>query len=425
MTAPQRSFAGRLTRRGRLRNRWADAMAEPDRVRRRQALLDLQRDFVAHSRALATLWPPYVASVLATGGMTSDELSDLEARGAVVADQSRGRLGLADAWSALISARDARGERDIANLRIAALYWSAGLPAPARASVARQLARRGAVTRNFWPVYIEHLAGASPAEEPAMVAILAAAMTVGFDVHPGQIAVAGELAQDLRDRGVTVPGMDLAAGFTALFFVDDPDAAAVPLAAAWRQDGSDTALAGLVSAWLRAGEHDSIAAVVAERAVPRVVGELAELSAVLRWLDDAEVAGRCPSTASRLATLPLRLPAGDWLDYAIGRVHLVEGDAPAAALILTPLADRHPDRSDWNYHAAWASLLLNDRDGVAARFDGAERWPVGLLLMEADPGAAEAVQARRSSMVGSVRCGSRSSRDGSRVSTDSTSAARP
>ncbi|GAA3438621.1 tetratricopeptide repeat protein [Kutzneria kofuensis] len=397
MTTPQRSFAGRFTRRGRLRNRWAEALAEPDRIRRLQLLLDLQRDFVAHSRSLATLWPPYVASVLATGGATSDELSDLEARGAVVADRSRGRLGLADAWSALISTRDARGEHDIANLRIAALYWWASLPAPARASVARQLARRGAATRNFWSVYVEHLAGARPADEPEMVAILAAAMTIGFDDHPDRIAVAGELADGLRDRGVAVPGIDLARGFAALFFVDDPDVAVAPLESAWQQDKSETALVGLVSAWLRAGAHDRIATVVAERAVPRVVGELAELSAVLRWLDDAEVAGLCPSTASRLAALNLRLQAGDWLDYAIGRAHLLEGDAPGAARILVPLADRHPNRSDWNYHAAWALLLLGDRDGVAARFDGAhssERWPVGLLLMEADPGTAEAVQSK-------------------------------
>ncbi|MFF3573717.1 hypothetical protein ACFYXQ_38765 [Nocardia jiangxiensis] len=394
MTTPQRTVAGRFTRRGRLRNHWAAALEELDPRRHLQALLDLRQEFEAHPRALASLWPPYVAGVLATGGATHDLLSDLEARGAVVSERSGGRLGLTDAWSALIAMRDARGEHHFANLGITALYWKAGLPPTERASAARQLARRGASAPNIWPVYVEHLTGADPAGEPEMVAILAAALTTGFDVHPERIRVGGALADALRDRDVAVPGIDLARGFAALCFAEDPRAALASLESAWQQDSSETALAGLVSAWLRTGAHDRIATMVAQRAVPRVVGELAELSAVLRWLDDAEVTGVCPSTASRLATLNLRPQAGDWLPYAIGRVHLVEGDAPGAARMLVPLADRHPGRSDWNYHAAWSLLLLGDRDGVAARFEAADpsqRWPVGLLLMEADPGAAQAV----------------------------------
>ena len=395
MTTPERSFAGRFTRRGRLRNRWAEALTEQDPIRRLRSLLDLQQEFVDHAKALAPLWPSYVAGVLEVGGATSENLSELEKHGAAVAERSGGRLALADAWSALIAARDARGEHDIANLRITELYWSADLPAPAKASAARQLARRHADTPNFWPVYVEHLAGSDPSSEPEMAVILAAGLTVGFEVPLDRISTAGELADSLRNRGVAVPGIDLARGFAALCFIDDPNAAVAPLESAWLYDKSETALVALVSAWLRAGAHARLAALLSELTAPRVVSELAELSAMLHWLDDADVPGSCPSTVSRLSALNVRVEAGDRLDYAIGRAHLLEGDAAEAARILVPLADRHPGRPDWNYHAAWALLLLGDRDGVKRRFDATEpsqRWTIGLLLMEADPGSAEAIR---------------------------------
>ncbi|WP_211771001.1 hypothetical protein [Kutzneria sp. CA-103260] len=387
---------GRLTRRGRLRNQWAAALAEPDPARRQRLLLDLQPEFSAHAKSLAPLWPPYVHSVLATGWLTSDDLGDLEARGAMVADGSRGRLSLADAWSPLIAARDHRGEHAIANDRIAALYWWSGLPEAERAAVARQLARRGADGPNFRSVYVNHLSNSTPpAAEPEMAAILASALVVGFGVERSQLVAASELAAGLREAGVTLPRIDLALGMRALLVEDDPKTAALALESSWKRDRDDVSLAGLVSAWLRVGAHDRIAAVVPQQNVPRVVAELAELSAVLRWLDDAEVAGLCPANAARLAELKLAVEAGEWLDYAIARAHLLEGDALGAARIMVPLADSHPDRPDWNYHAAWALLLTGDRDGVAARFDAAagsaQRWAVGLLLMEADPGAADEV----------------------------------
>ncbi|MEV6907218.1 hypothetical protein [Amycolatopsis sp. NPDC051071] len=395
------SFANRFTRHGRLRNRWAAALAEPDPAHRLRSLLALQTEFTEHPKALAASWPPYVADVLAIGGGTlpSDDLSDLEARGAIVADGSGGRLGLADAWSPLIAARDARGEYAVACARMAALYWWAGLPAPAKSALARELARRGADGPYFREVYVDHLTGgAASADEGAITAILAAALVVGFDADPDRVAAAGELAAVLRAAEVTLPGIDLALGYSALLVEDAPAGAARYLEAAWQQDrGGHHALVGLASAWLRSGAHDRIAALAAGHDVPRVVGELAELSAVLRWFDDADVDGLCPAASARLARLRVGVEAAEWLDYAVGRALLLEGDAEGAAQTLVPLADRHRDRPGWNYHAAWALLLLGDREGIATRFAAAaghsDRWTIGCLLIEADPGAADTIAA--------------------------------
>ncbi|WP_410597485.1 hypothetical protein [Amycolatopsis sp. lyj-23] len=395
------SWANRFTRRGRLRNRWAAALAEPEPAHRLRSLLALQTGFTEHPRALAALWPPYVAEVLAIGGGTlpSDDLSDLEARGAIVADGSGGRLGLAEAWWPLIAARDARGEHTVACARMAALYWWAALPPTAKCELARELARRGADGPSFREVYVDHLTGgAAPADEPAITAILAAALVVGFDAAPDRVAATGELAAVLRAADVVVPGIDLALGYAALLVEDAPAEAARHLEVAWQQDrGGHHVLVGLASAWLRSGAHDRIAALAAGQDVSRVVEELAELSAVLRWFDDVGVEGLCPAASGRLARLRVGVEAAEWLDYAVGRALLLEGDAEGAAQTLVPLADRHGDRPGWRYHAAWTLLLLGDREGVAECFTAAaghpDRWTIGCLLIEADPGAVDTTAA--------------------------------
>jgi len=359
-------------------------------------LRELDTAFATSPRALAPLWPPYVASVLAVGGgtLSSDDLSDLEARGAVLAKASSGELGLADAWSTLIAARYARGEHDTACARMATLYWWADLPAASRAVLAGELAGRGADAPAYWAVYVEHLAtAAEPAAEPAMTAILAGRLAVGFDVDPERLAVAGELAERLAAAGVDLPGVQRALGYARLLVADDPVTAAEHLERARLADpDDDVALVGLVAAWVRGAAHHRLSDISAEEKPPEVA-EVAELGAVLGWLADPGVGGRCPATAARLAELPVAAQAGPWLAYARGRAHLLEGDATAAAELLG-LAS-HPRHPEWRYHEAWARLLLGDREGVArcaaASAHWAHRWLLGCLLMEVDPGGAEQV----------------------------------
>jgi hypothetical protein len=396
---PRRTSLGRLTRVGRLDNRWATALAEPNPAQSLRLLLALTSDFDRHPKTLAARWVSFVATVLQrhfAPFLTGVDLTLLEKTGATVAAGSAGTLGLDEAWLSLIAARDARREYQLATALLTTLYWSTDHAVLSKAAIARQLATRGARAVDHQAVYVDHLATIPhPMGEPQIVAVLAGCLTVGFELNPGQIGSAGDLAGKLRAAGVGMAGVDLALGYRYLMVDRDPGRAAHHLAAAWHANRADrTALLGLLAAWVRTGDHDRVLAMARDAggSAPPLVGHLATLSATLRWLDSSTVDGQPPATAAQLAALPIAIQAGEWLAYAIGRLHLVEGDATQAARVLVPLADRQPQ---WHYHAAWALLLLNDRSGIATRFaaarGSADRWTIGCLLIEADPDAATSV----------------------------------
>lgn len=399
---PRQSIAHRFTRRARLENRWTAALAEPHPVRSLRLLLALTSEFDQHPKALAPLWVPFVDSVLRDGRaavITGDDLAALEKTGAEVAGASGGRLTPDQAWLSLITLRDARREYAVVDAMLTQLYWSTGGVILDRPAIARELARRGARAEQHQAVYVHYLATiAPPAQEPAIVAVLSGCLTVGFEVNPAQLERGGNLADRLRAANIAIAGVDLALGYRSLLVRREPSRAALHFEAAWFADRSSwPALFGLLSAWVRTGDHDRIQSVLSwfGESAPALVGQLAELSATLRWLDQATVDGQPPTTAAGLAELPVRPEVGEWLDYAIGRLHLVEGDATAAARILVPLTEQYPEQPRWHYHAAWSLLLLDDRQGIRRRFDAArgapDRWAIGCLLMEADPTAARAV----------------------------------
>lgn len=399
---PHQSSGHRFTRRARLEKRWAAALAEPHPVRSLRLLQALTSEFDQHPKALAPLWVPFVDSVLRDGRaavISGNDLAALETTGAGVARASGGRLAPDQAWLSLIAMRDARREYAAVDAMLTALYWSTGAVVLDKPAIARELARRGARTEKHHAVYVHYLATISPpANEPAIVAMLSGCLTVGFDMNPVQLERGGDLAERLRAANISIAGVDLALGYRSLLVRGEPSRAAAHFEAARLTDPwSRSALSGLLSAWVRTGDHDRVQSLVSGlgESAPTLFGQLAELSATLRWLNDATVDGQPPTTVTRLAELSVRPQVGEWLDYAIGRLHLVAGDATAAARILVPLTEQHPEQSRWHYHAAWSLLLLDDRQGIQRRFDAArgapERWTIGCLLMEADPAAARTV----------------------------------
>lgn len=396
---PQDIPRSRLTRPGRLANRWAAALAEPDTYHRLRALLGLSARFAKHPKALATLWPSFLDSLLRgphAAQLTQDDLAALAATGTTVAEGSAGQVSLAEAWFPLLVARDARGEHGVVTEMLTRLYRSPDLQPPGRATVARKLASRGAAGDEHLAVYVDYLAGLPERpDEPAITALLTRCLAAGFDVPPAQLRRAGQLAKQLHANGTDLPGVTRALGYVCLLLDHDPAGAARHLTAAHEADPADRhAFLGLLAALLRGGEHERLAATAGEVAgAPPVVAGLVELSATLWWLDDPARPGLAPSTANRLAALPVAAPAGDWLGYATGRLHLLEGATEQAARLLVAVADRRPPRPDWNYHAAWALHLLGDTAGVARRYDHTGDWTIGLVLADTDPARAQGLTA--------------------------------
>ncbi|MFI6516491.1 hypothetical protein ACIBF1_13110 [Spirillospora sp. NPDC050679] len=336
---PERAFGGLFNRGGRLRRRWAAAVAEPDPARALERLREVLAEIAEHPDAYARQWAEVQGSLLEERTrplLTDEDFRALETLGP--------QTGAAAPWP-LVAARAARGEE----------------------AEARALAERTA-----------------DPPPPESFPLLERLLATGFDSGTVRIAEAAALAR----RFPGVAGAERTLGLNALLVDGDAAAAASHLA---RAPDDETTFVALLAARLRMGDHGGVAALAARpgrRADPstaRAGAELAALSALLAWLDDPSATGPAPADSARLARFTVAAHAGEWLDYAIGRMYLLEGDARRAAELLPPLAEAFPGRPGWDYQAAWALLLRDDPEGVAQRYARSPTWAVGCLLRDADP----------------------------------------
>ncbi|MBO2445701.1 hypothetical protein J4573_01220 [Actinomadura barringtoniae] len=356
--------------------------------------------------------PPNVSGELLTGlvegsleqrfyGLLAEaDFTELELVAGHSTRAEEGRAVPADAWRPLIAARDARGERAAACALLTRLYPILDPADPGGADVAVALARRRTVpdgpnapADELW-VYAEAL-GRSRVALPEIAALVESVLRVGFGTDKERIAQAGWLAQELARRNVVFPRRDTVLGLAHLVVQNAIDAAVTALTRAHQADPRDeTAFAALMAALLRRGEQLRVVTLMNEpgRPASRRIDELSELSRTLGWLDDPSAAGPVPADSTRLSRLTIGEEAGGWLPYAIGRLRLLEGDTRQAAAALGPLAETtgtDPVTWQWGYHAAWAWLLLGDREAVAHCFSrvygGPGGWTVACLLRDADP----------------------------------------
>ncbi|HJP72923.1 MAG TPA: hypothetical protein VJ914_01570 [Pseudonocardiaceae bacterium] len=386
-----------FSRQGRFHKAWAKAMAEPDPARCLDRLRALWTKFAEKPAAYAPDWPPFLNSVLRGRPdlaplITAEDLTALEDIGFRLTARPAPGLTQRDALAPLLAARDLRRQAHPAIALLTRMCQAPELPFPERAALARALAARGARGDEQLDLYVRHLhQTGSASAEPAMLSLLAGTLKVDFDADRIRLKRAGELAGKLRAAQLDLAGVDLALGFAYLLLAGDYPVAIQHFQAARAADpASFIALLGLLAAWTHNGDHD-LALAAARITDSPVTSELGELCAMLVWLDDARAPGQPPCSLARLGELNVRRLAGDWLDFAIGRAHLLTGNAGQAAEILLPLAQRHPKRPQWNYHAAWALALRGDRDGVRRLFLTRD-WPVGCLLLDTDPGLADEIE---------------------------------
>ncbi|TDB91404.1 hypothetical protein E1264_01885 [Actinomadura sp. KC216] len=402
---PERALGGRFGRGARLRRLWDAADAEPDPARAAEMLREVAAG-IASDPAYAEFWPQLLESMLAARllpELTDVDFGLLESRGlqyaeAIAGDGASGDPGTAlmAALLPLAAARRARGEGDAATGLLTRLCRSPYSGPHVVARAAAELAAHGAVGRDQLSIYAE-VTGRAERPPDAVAALVAGLLSVRHDSGTIRIAQAGELAAMMASAGAARPDLDRTLGLHRLMVDGAPHDAVAPLTRAWRAAPADeSAFAGLLAALLRSGAHGSLAELAADPARPRTraVEELIRLGRVLAWLDDPADPAPAPAGAARLTGFTVAAQAGEWLDYAIGRLYLLEGDSRRAAELLAPLAEAFPGRPGWDYHAAWALYLRGDREGVAARFDRVrgrpEAWAVRCVLCDIDPAAGDA-----------------------------------
>ncbi|WP_066947832.1 tetratricopeptide repeat protein [Streptomyces lushanensis] len=390
--SPSSSIGDLLTPSGRLRRQWTAAVEDPDPhsglARLREVCVRMER----RPDTAAPLWTGFLRSMVGQPFrplLTEADFEALERIGGLVAEA--GSIPLDQAVRPLAVARTGRGERGQADELLTRLYWADSVQDQTRAALADELARSGRRDDARLRIYADLLGRAGP-RPPAVVELAADVLRVDFSSDPAQLHRANELA------ATGLPGADRAAGFYLLSVTAELDAARTRFHAACAADPRDgTALLGLLAAHVRAGQAASIPgwALDAARGAAPDVAAMGELGRVLAWFDSGS--DTPPPAAGRLAARDLTREAGPWSAYALGRLHLLDGDAARARDLLVPLTRSDTSVPQWRYHAAWSQLLCGDRAGlrplIGTMTRRPEDWALACLLLDADPDAVPGTEA--------------------------------
>lgn len=390
--SPSASFGDLLSSSGRLRRQWKAALDDPDPRSGLMRLRELGVRMEKRPEAGAGMWTDFLRSVVGHPFrelLTEPDFEALERIGGLVAQA--GAIPLDQAFRPLATAFFGCGEEQRANDLLTRLYWAESVQDAARAGLADDLARFGRRDAPRLEIYGDLLGRGRP--WPLSVVELAIdVLRVDFSSDPVQLRQAAALAV------AGFPGADRAAGLHRLLVTAEFDAARDHFLDACEADPHDeTALLGLLASYVRDGQAANIPewAFTAARGAAPNVAATAELGLVLTWFDsDTDVPA---PTAGRLVALDLTHETGLWPDYALGRLHLLDGDAARARDLLVPLASDGSALPQWRYHAAWAQLLSGDRAGLwtltGAMTRSPDDWALACLLLDTEPDAVPSTDA--------------------------------
>ncbi|MFG2524324.1 hypothetical protein [Streptomyces sp. NPDC048527] len=402
---PQRSLRKGLSRRGRLENAWASALADADPRTGLESLRGVLAGIEEYPDRTADLWPSFQQSFLGPRFLPLVEAADLD-RLAQAGERlaAEGRIGLHQSWVPLADAAVARsgaGDRDFAVSLYTRLYRSAFVHEESRSIAATALARLGADQDDQLAIYVDIFRRYATVP-PEVHQVVGRLLSAGFADETGRVERAFAFAGQLSAAGLRLAGLDRTLGLGALLLHRETAGAADHFTRACTADPTDgEALRGLIAARLHSGAYaDALAAVRGREAVLTPRGaELTDLCRMLEWLEldpgregPPGPATPPPLTAVRLATIGEGGDSRPWGRYALGRAQLLEGNADLAAKNLVVVADAFPDRPDLGYHAAWAQLLCGEHEEAGRRCRAllaggdARVWPLGCLLTDADPG---------------------------------------
>jgi len=397
---PKASFWGWFTRVGRLKNKWARGLADPDAARGLSRLRQVREKLTESPAAYTYLWAPFLDSFLERDRIQSLEESDFNAlieMGALLVDMPGTEIRPEDVWQRVISAFDARGEERQARALLTRVYNAPSTTDEVKNRCALDLARRGAKGDEHLNIYVKHLQGSTDlTREQEVTKLLTDFFSLDFNVDQVRLKRAGEAAQNFLDRKVHIPGMQTVLGLYALQIMHDPALASTHFASTLKDSPNDrVAVTGLLSSLIRQGEHrkaEKLALSKAHSSDLTIVG-LMKLNAAMHWLDVLDIP-KCPSVAaSDLGGLNLELFVGEVIKAVTGRLYLLEGNARRAAELLGPYADSKPKDPRWNYYAAWASVLCGDSDAAAKRLSALAGWPgrwtIACILLDLAPNEEE------------------------------------
>ncbi len=223
--------------------------------------------------------------------------------------------------------------------------------------------------------------------------LLAPWFDVCVDAEEARIREAEAVASQFSHSAEYLSGVARVLGIGALRLHGQPETAAEHFAKALIVDPADAqAKEGQRRALLESGRFDAL-----EKLEPEDEENWGVLKDVLQWLEGEGPEAEPPLSAVALARQVLPNSAGWHRDFALARLHLIEGDSDGAAKLLEHVAARDPDLGRVSYYACWAELLSSGsrsklEDRLIEYQDWAGAWTLLSRVWDADPSAADGLR---------------------------------
>jgi tetratricopeptide (TPR) repeat protein len=404
---PKTSLWDMFTNDGRLKRRWSQALAETDPRVSVEQMREILYKLCATPDASVHLWLSFLDTLFDGSRiqfLTKEDMATVERMGSVLSSGSAYQIRAEDIWFRLLQAYNVRGEENQARPLLVRIYRSLSASWDEKTRCARELAYRGSGDDASIKVYIEFLqATANPAMEQQMLAILSNACRVNFEADRIQLKHAKEIAQLLmNNRNIVIPVAWTTLGLCALMIEQEFSEASRYLMKALELNGRDkVAFIGLMVAWIYVGMHEKVIEAIRlpqymDYTRDAIIVGIVQLNAMIRWLDSRDMPGTTPGdtqTLEYLKNLGLKKYVGELLDVTYARVCLLVGNARRALEVLAPLVSKNIAHPQWNYYAAWASVLTGNTDGISNCFAMSMLWPgswtIACLFTDLDAKLAE------------------------------------
>jgi hypothetical protein len=387
-----------------LKRQWEQAQMTPDAESSLILLRQVQQQLQVNPAWFAHLWLPFLNVFLdkrRLNALTSADFATAEEMSRIFANNIKTQNSSEEIWGPLVNAYEVRGEKRQARTLLTRIYHAPFTRKEGKIWSACELARQEAGGDEHISIYIDYLLHI---EEPSLrlpvLNALASICSVDFDTDNVLLRRVQEVAQQLVTKNIRVAGVYRALGIYTLLIEQSPSVAVKYFIQALQANGYDVvALRGLLAAWIQSRDYGHVTKTVQwlqsssySNLTDPIIDGLINLNEILHWLDSSTPENRPAGGIyylERLKSLNLQKYVGDVIGIAIGRLHLIEGNAQRAKAYLHPLVAKHPEQPQWHYYAAWTDILVGDQETVARRFTTLTQWSgtwtIGCLLIDIDP----------------------------------------
>ncbi|MFL5704713.1 MAG: tetratricopeptide repeat protein, partial [Ktedonobacteraceae bacterium] len=400
--APGSPFLDQFNGEGWLKKQLTRALLDRNVETSLSRLRQIQQRLKTQPTRYAYLWIPFLDIFLHQSrvhALTPSDLIAVVEMGNILTNIQGMQVHPEDIWWKAIRACDMRGEERQSRTLLTYLYNDPVTRREWKIWAVHELAQRGAKEDEYLAIYMDFLRHVTDLQEEKVVLnVLEDICTVHFDIDIVRLKRVKEVAELLLRNRIQIAKIRNTLGIHALLIEQDTTEAIKHFITAFRADNDNRiALRGLLAAWIQDEDYQQVVEITqfiqshGHLADPIIAG-LTNLGKILQWLNSSDLEGQPHRNAQYLEKLKdsgLDKYTGDVLNMAIGRLHLIKGNAQRAVNFLYPLVAKYPHKPQWGYYAALANVLVGDKEAVAHCFttftDWPGNWTIACLLLDVDP----------------------------------------